>query len=75
MTWYNWQYEFQAILRPKATYILNLALMTNAAFDNKHLDLMIDAVFNNKHSTFPQCNPEVTHLILTYQPYTEIQHP
>jgi len=48
--------------------------MIDAVFDNKHLDMMIDAVFSNKHSTFPHCNPEVTHLILTYQPYTAIPH-
>jgi len=49
----------------ESTYILNLDLMIDAVFDNKHLDLMIDAVSNNKHSTFLQCKPEVTHLILT----------
>jgi len=73
MTWYNWQYKFQAILRPKSRYVLNLDLMIDGVFD-KHLDLMSDAMFNNKHSTLLQRKPEVTHLILTYQPYNEIPH-
>lgn len=47
--------------------------MIDGVFD-KHLDLMSDAMFNNKHSTLLQRKPEVTHLILTYQPYNEIPH-